>query len=99
MAAIFRDHQRSEAERSIATTILADYASDDAELIASLLLDAEPPAFVALFPKAQAVAYLALTVLESELARKAPPEAKEDDKDKLAEPGESSGGTGTSGSR
>jgi hypothetical protein len=43
---------------------------DDAGLLAEVLMGAEPPAFVALYPKVQALATQALTVLEAELARK-----------------------------
>ena len=53
LAAIFRDRQRPEPERALATTILADYASDDGGLLASLLMDAEPSAFAALYPAAE----------------------------------------------
>ena len=53
-------------------------------MLADLLMDAAPPQFAILFPMVQAVASQALTVLESELVKKPAPEAKEDDKDKLA---------------
>ena len=74
-----------ESERSLATSILSEYTTDRPDVLADLLMDASPPQFAILFPKVQAVGSQALTVLESELDRKPTPEAKEDDKDKLAE--------------
>src|SRR5262249_43562481 len=76
---------KSEPERSLATSILAEYAADRPDVLADLLMDAAPPQFAILFPKAESVAYQALTVLESELVRKSTPEATEDDKDKLTQ--------------
>ena len=81
----FRDQGKLESERSLATSILSDYAADRPDVLADLLMDAAPPQFAILFPKAEAVASQALTVLESELVRKPTPEATEDDKDKLAQ--------------
>ena len=81
----FRDQGKLESERSLATSILSEYAADRPDVLADLLMDAAPPQFAILFPKAQAVASQALTVLESELVRKPTPEATEDDKDKLAQ--------------
>ena len=40
LATIFRDKNRPESEHALATSILADYASDDPNLIADLLMDA-----------------------------------------------------------
>ena len=81
----FRDQGKLESERSLATSILSDYAADRPDVLANLLMDAAPTQFAILFPKAQAVASQALTVLESELVGKPTPEANEDDKDKLAQ--------------
>ena len=53
LSSIFRDGQRSETERSFATNILTDYASDQPEVLADLLLDAGPKAFSVLFPLAR----------------------------------------------
>ena len=53
LAAIFRDKSRPETEHTLATNILTDYASDDPDLIADLLMDADPKAYAALFPIAQ----------------------------------------------
>ena len=53
LAAIFRDKERPETEHTLATNILADYASDDPDLIAELLMDADPKAYATFFPIAQ----------------------------------------------
>ena len=74
-----------ESERSLATSILSDYAADRSDVLADLLMDATPPQFAILFPQVQAVTAQALTVLETELIRTLTFEAKEDDKDKLAQ--------------
>ena len=42
LATIFRDRNRSEADRAQAIDILALYASDDLDLITNLLMDADP---------------------------------------------------------
>jgi len=81
----FRDQGKLESVRTLATSILTDYATDRPAVLADLLMDAAPPQFAILFPQAQAVASQALPVLESELVRKPTREAKEDDKDKLAQ--------------
>ena len=53
LATIFRDKNRSESERALATDILTDYASDDPNLLADLLMDSDPKAYAAFFPIAQ----------------------------------------------
>ena len=50
LASIFRDTGRSESERTFATTILADYAGDDPDVLAELLMAAGPKAYASLFP-------------------------------------------------
>lgn len=80
----FRDTNRAESERSLATSILADYASDRPDVLADLLMDADSKPFETLFPKIKARESKALVPLESELAQKPSPEAEEDDKDRLA---------------
>ena len=53
LAMIFRDKPRPESEHALATSILADYASDDPDLVANLLMDADPKAYAAFFPLTQ----------------------------------------------
>jgi hypothetical protein len=42
LAVIFRDRHRPETERSLATTVLANYANKDSGLLVDLMMDAEP---------------------------------------------------------
>src|SRR5262249_40075653 len=53
LAAIFRDAGRRDAERSLATDILADYAADQPQVLADLLLDADEKQFAVIYPKFQ----------------------------------------------
>ncbi len=81
----FRDPGKPESERSLATSILSDYAADRPDVLADLLMDAAGPQFNILFAQAKASASQTTTVLDSELAKKPSLGAKEDDKDKLAQ--------------
>jgi eukaryotic-like serine/threonine-protein kinase len=68
LASIFRDTGRSESERSFATTILADYAADKPDVLAELLMAADPKAYASLFPVVQRQAANALPMFQAELA-------------------------------
>ena len=70
LAAIFRDKNRPETEHALATDILTDYASDDPDLIADLLMDADPKAYGAFFPIAQRQEAKTLPLLQAEIAKK-----------------------------
>jgi serine/threonine protein kinase len=74
LAVVFR-HRREErtAERTLATSILADYASDRPELLADLLMDADDRQFLALFPRLQAAGESGVAVLVTELDRQPEP--------------------------
>ena len=89
LAAIFRDKSRPETEHTLATNILADYASDDPDLIADLLMDADPKAYAAFFPIAQRQEAKTLPLFQAEIDKKATiPESDKDSetvKDRLAE--------------
>ena len=71
LATIFQDKDRPESERKLATNILTDYASDDPDRLAELLMVADTKAYVSLFPVAEKRAEQVLPVLQAELARKA----------------------------
>ncbi len=71
LASIMRNPGRSESERTIATTILADYAADDPEQLAELLMAADAKAFLTLFPVAERRAVQTVPVLQAEIARQA----------------------------
>ncbi len=51
LAATLRDANRGETERSLATDILADYAAEQAALLADVVMDADEKQFAVLFPK------------------------------------------------
>jgi formylglycine-generating enzyme required for sulfatase activity len=73
LTAVYRSTAKPEAERSFATTILADYAADQPDVLANLLMDADEKQFAVLFPKLQGRAEAALAPLHAELDLKAPP--------------------------
>lgn len=85
LAAIFRD-QRPErtAERILATNLLADYAADQPQFLADLLMSADDKQFAVLYPKFKEQGERGLAVLTAEVDRKLPPEANEDRKEQLA---------------
>lgn len=47
---IYRDESQRDGARSFATITLADYASEDADFLADLLIDSDERAFATLFP-------------------------------------------------
>jgi formylglycine-generating enzyme required for sulfatase activity len=70
---IFRDTKRPALEHQQATDILADYASEDPELLANLLMDADPASFAIMFPVAQRLAETTSPILHAEIAKKLEP--------------------------
>ena len=85
LATIFRDRNLSESEQTQVTNILADYASDDPDLLADLLLDSKEKPFAILFDRLKAHQERTLPLLEAEVAKKASSEAKDAKKDQLAQ--------------
>jgi formylglycine-generating enzyme required for sulfatase activity len=73
LTTIFRGKHRPESERSLATGILADFAADQASVIANLVMDATPSQFPILFPKAQAQAEQVRALLQAEIAKTVTP--------------------------
>jgi formylglycine-generating enzyme required for sulfatase activity len=71
LTAIFGDEGRPESEHDLATDILADYAADDPDRLAALLMAADPKAYLALFPIAERQAATVLPLFRAELARRA----------------------------
>jgi hypothetical protein len=69
LALIFRDKQRPQDTRAMATDILAGYAADEPGFLAGLLLDADPKAFGKLFPIAERQAAKVLPLFQAELAK------------------------------
>jgi len=70
LSATFRDKQRPETERSFATNILTDYASDQPAVVADLLMDAGAKAYSAFFPIAQGHAATTIPLFQEEIAKK-----------------------------
>ena len=68
---IFRDKNRPESVHSLATDILTDYASDDPNLIANFLMDADPKAYADFFPIAQRQESKTLPLFQAEISKKA----------------------------
>jgi formylglycine-generating enzyme required for sulfatase activity len=89
LAALFRDKERPELEHALATDILTDYASDDADLIANLQMDADPKAYAVFFPIAERQEGKTLPLFQAEIDKKATiPDSDKDSemvKDRLAE--------------
>ena len=61
----------SEAEHELATNILADYAADDPDRLAGLLMAADPKAYLTLFPIAERQAEKVLPHFQAELEKRA----------------------------
>ena len=71
IAEIFADKSRSETVHSLATDILTDYASDDPDRLAELLMVSDHKAYLSIFPLVQRRAERALPLLQAELAKRA----------------------------
>ncbi|HEV3258389.1 MAG TPA: SUMF1/EgtB/PvdO family nonheme iron enzyme [Gemmataceae bacterium] len=74
LANVFGDRERPEAERSFATTILADYAGDRPDVLADLLMDADEKQFAVVYPKLKDQGDRGLAHLQAELEKQ--PQAK-----------------------
>ncbi len=81
---VFRDRQISEGERSVAASILADYAADQPQVLADVLLDADTRHFAAMFPSLRLQGQHAVALLEAELDRQLAEEANDEERDRLA---------------
>ena len=68
---IFRDHQpERSAERTLATNLLADYAADNPQVLADLLMDADEKQFAAIYPKFKEQSEGGLARLSAEIDKK-----------------------------
>ena len=81
LATIYREHP--ETERKLAFDVLQDYASDQPNVLANLLMDSEEAHFAVLFEKLKAHQQAVVPLLEEEMV-KLLPEATETEKDGLA---------------
>jgi serine/threonine protein kinase/formylglycine-generating enzyme required for sulfatase activity len=81
---VFRDSKRRDTKRSLAMDILADYAADQPEILADLLLDADDEQFAVLYRKFKEQGVGGLPMLTGEIDKQLPPDAKDQAKEKLA---------------
>jgi formylglycine-generating enzyme required for sulfatase activity len=79
LAGVYRDGQRRETERSLATDLLADYAADSPQLLADLLMDADAKQFAVLYPKFKERGEQGVPLLTGEIDRKLPPDLPSSD--------------------
>jgi formylglycine-generating enzyme required for sulfatase activity len=84
LSVVFRDQSRAESERSLATNILADYASDQPGVLADLLMDADAKPFAVLFASLRMQSQRAVPLLRSEVAKKPASDATAESQEQLA---------------
>jgi hypothetical protein len=73
LSLIYQDQTMAESVRSLATSILADYAADDPRALADLLMSAETNQYAILFPVAQKIAAGVLPLLQAEIEKREAP--------------------------
>jgi serine/threonine protein kinase/formylglycine-generating enzyme required for sulfatase activity len=78
-----RDPERA-AERKLATNLLAEYAADQVQKLAELVMDADDKQFAVIYSKLQAHGESGVPLLITELDRTIPADAKEDARERLA---------------
>ncbi len=71
LSATFRGERSSDTERSFATNILTDYASDQPAVLADLLMDAGPKEYSAFFPAVQNREADTVPLLQAEIGKRA----------------------------
>ena len=71
---IFRNTERREGERAIATDVLTDFAADKAPVLADLIQDSQPAQFRVLFPKLSAHRTEAAEFFKSTIDRRLSPD-------------------------
>ena len=86
LANIYRDANRPESERSLATNILADYAADQPQVLADLLMDADDKQFAVIYSKFKDRGEQVLPLLIGEIDKTLPPDlpSSDDKREKLA---------------
>ena len=85
LSGVFREQQPERtAERSLATNLLADYAADQPQLLARLVMNADDKQFTIIFTKLQQRGEEGLPWLQGELDKQPGPHASEEAKEALA---------------
>jgi serine/threonine protein kinase/formylglycine-generating enzyme required for sulfatase activity/energy-coupling factor transporter ATP-binding protein EcfA2 len=74
LGVIYRDAKRRESERSLVTEVLADFASDQPDVLAELVKDADETQFAVVFSRLQKHGKATIPLLESELQRTLTPD-------------------------
>ena len=72
LSTVYRDATRRETERSLATDILAEYAADNPQLLADLLMDADDKQFAVIYPRLKDLGEHGLPVLNGEIDKTLP---------------------------
>ncbi|HLN31251.1 MAG TPA: protein kinase [Gemmataceae bacterium] len=72
LSAVYRNASRRETDRSLATDVLADYAADQPQVLADLLIDADEKQFAVIYPKFKDRGEQGLPVLTGEIDKKLP---------------------------
>jgi eukaryotic-like serine/threonine-protein kinase len=82
---VFREQQPERtAERTLATNLLADYAADQPQVLADLVMDADEKQFAIIFTKLKERGEDGLSLLQGEVDKNPLPDGPEDAKEKLA---------------
>jgi formylglycine-generating enzyme required for sulfatase activity len=85
LAAVFRDRtEERAAERSLAASVLADYAADRPETLAGLLQDADEQQFAVLFSRVEANPGPVAAALKQTVGKALGAQKTQDDKERLA---------------
>ena len=85
LAVVFREQQPQRAtERNLATSLLADYAADQPQVLADLVMDADAKQFAVIFGKLREHGEAGLPSFEGELDKTPPPNASEEANEALA---------------
>src|SRR5208283_3170943 len=74
LKSIYGNPNGRESERTLATNILADYAADQPQVLADLLMKADEKQFAVIYPKFKDRGEEGLPLLIAEIDKKVPPE-------------------------
>jgi hypothetical protein len=82
LSEVYRSKDRPDSERSFATNILADYAADNPQALADLLMDADEKQFAVIYPKLKEQGEKSAMLLTAEIDKKPPAQLPSSDKDR-----------------
>ncbi|HLJ97814.1 MAG TPA: SUMF1/EgtB/PvdO family nonheme iron enzyme [Gemmataceae bacterium] len=77
LSTIFRDVKGRDKERSVATDLLAEFAADQPEVLAGLIVDADPPQYAVLLPTLDRHRDSAVGFMEESLKKQLSPDWKD----------------------